>query len=172
VIGGSVALIPLIPMIRGRYLRITTLLKKDHRAATGLLKMLEKTPRTSALVRRSLMNRIHRELINHEMIEDEVLYKVIRNRGFAVAGPQVEEAYREQDRVRDMLNRFDTVEPMSDEFGFRLRELIETVERHAEREETYVFTYIETLLSKEEQEDLGRQYHTAKKRMKGQLTAA
>jgi hemerythrin-like domain-containing protein len=118
------------------------------------------------------MNKIHRELLAHETAEDEVLYKVIRNRGFAVAGPQVEEAYREQDRVRDMLNRFDTIDPMSDDFSFRLRELIETMERHADREEKYVFTYVETLFSREEQEDLGRQVHATKKQMKEHLSAA
>jgi hemerythrin-like domain-containing protein len=172
VIGGTAALIPLIPKLRGASFRVTTILKKDHRMATGLLKMLEKAPKANTRLRRALMDRIHREFLAHETAEDDVLYQMIRNRGMTAAGPQVEQAYREQDQIRDMLYRFDKIDPMNEEFSSRLRELIDAIERHSEREERYVFPYIETLLTKEEQEGLGRQLHAAKNEWKEHLSAA
>ena len=114
----------------------------------------------------------HREFLAHETAEDDVLYQMIRNRGMTAAGPQVEQAYREQDQVRDLLYRFDRIDPMSEEFTPRLRELIDLMERHDEREEKYVFPYVESLLSREEQEGIGRQLHAAKKEWKEHLTAA
>jgi hemerythrin-like domain-containing protein len=140
--------------------------------ATGMLKMLEKAPRTNSKLQRAIMDRIHREFLAHETAEDDVLYQMIRNRGLSAAGPQVEQAYREQDQVRDMLYRFDRIDPMSDEFGPRLHELVQMMERHTDREERYVFPYIESLLSKEEQEALGRQLQASKKEWKEHLTAA
>jgi hemerythrin superfamily protein len=171
VIAGSAALIPLIPLIRGRYFRITTILKKDHRMVSGLLKMLENTPRMNGTARRSLLDKIHRELVTHEMAEDEVLYRTLRSRDLIPTGSVIDDLYHEQYKIKDLLNRLVNSDVDGAEFMPQLRNFMEVVERHAEQEEKYVFPIVEREFSGTEQETFGRQITAFKKGARQQAAA-
>src|SRR3954463_511697 len=62
VIAGAASLIPFIPMIRRRAMRVTTILKKDHRMVSGLIMTLQMTPKFNSTVRKSLFNQINNNL--------------------------------------------------------------------------------------------------------------
>src|SRR6516164_7326232 len=47
-IAAGAALIPLIPAIKRRAMRVTTILTKDHRMVSGLISTLDITPRLNA----------------------------------------------------------------------------------------------------------------------------
>src|SRR5262245_44923843 len=75
----GVALIPLIPAIKRRAMRLTTILTKDHRMVSGLIRTLEMTPRWNAMVRKSLFEQIRNNVMVHAQAEEEVLYPTMRN---------------------------------------------------------------------------------------------
>src|SRR5262245_37510756 len=79
VIAGGAALIPLVPAIRKRAMRVTTILKKDHRMVSGLITTLQMTPRINGMVRMALLNQIHNQVMVHAQVEEEVFYPAMRN---------------------------------------------------------------------------------------------
>src|SRR5678810_802258 len=103
VIAGGASLISFIPMIRRRAMRVTTILKKDHRMVSGLMMTLQMTPRFNGTVRKSLFNQIFTNLMAHATAEEEVFYPAIRNVAFG-QGHQVDEAYKEHAVVKDLLH--------------------------------------------------------------------
>src|SRR5689334_11249648 len=88
IIAGGASLIPLIPIIRRRAMRVTTILKKDHRMVSGLMMTLEMTPKFNGKVRKSLFNQIYTNLMAHATAEEEVFYPAVRNVAFT-EGQQV-----------------------------------------------------------------------------------
>src|SRR5689334_17807080 len=57
------ALISLIPIIKKRAMRVTTILKKDHRMVSGLIATLQMAPKVNGIVRKTLFDQIHRSLL-------------------------------------------------------------------------------------------------------------
>jgi len=55
-IAGGIALVPLVPVLKKRVMRATTILKKDHRMVSGLLMTLEMTPKFNGIVRKRLLH--------------------------------------------------------------------------------------------------------------------
>src|SRR5438105_3969211 len=94
-IAGGIALIPLVPAVKRRAMRATTILKKDHRVVSGLLMTLEMTPKFSGVVRKTLFDQIRNSLMVHTQVEEEILYPAIRNLAFGGESGKVDEAYRE-----------------------------------------------------------------------------
>src|SRR5215831_15571364 len=78
-IAAGAALIPLIPAIRRRAMRVTTILTKDHRMVSGFMRALEMTPRYNTVVRRRLFEQIRNNVMVHAQAEEEVLYPALRN---------------------------------------------------------------------------------------------
>src|SRR5216110_2597403 len=125
-IGGAIAggaMIPLVPALKKRAMRATTILKKDHRVVSGLLMTLEMTPKFSAMARKALFNQIRADLMVHTQVEEEIFYPAIRNLAFGGESGKVDEAYREHQTVKDLLNQMSNMDATSDEFDGKLREL-------------------------------------------------
>src|SRR5262245_30114954 len=91
-IAGGAALIPLIPMIKKRAMRVTTILKKDHRMVRGMIAALQVTPRMNATVRKTLYDQIRNDLMVHAQVEEEVFYPAMRNFMFLEGTSTVDEA--------------------------------------------------------------------------------
>src|SRR6266446_9123281 len=81
-IAGGIALIPLVPAMKKRAMRVTTILKKDHRMVSGLLMTLEMTPKFSGMMRKTLYDQIRNSLMVHTQVEEEIFYPAIRNIAF------------------------------------------------------------------------------------------
>jgi len=96
IIGGAIAggaLIPLIPIIKRRAMRVTTILKKDHRMVSGLIMTLQMTPRVNGKLRRILFDQIRSNFMIHAQAEEEVLYPELRGIMFTDQA-RVDESYR------------------------------------------------------------------------------
>ena len=78
-IAAGVALIPLIPAMKRRAMRVTTILTKDHRLVSGLITTLEMTPRMNGRIRKMLFEQIRTNFMVHAQAEEEVLYPAMRN---------------------------------------------------------------------------------------------
>ena len=170
IIAGGASLIPFIPMIRRRAMRVTTILKKDHRMVSGLMMTLEMTPKFNSTVRKSLFNQIYNNLMAHATAEEEVFYPAIRNVAFGQA-QDVDEAYREHGIVKDLLREMSNMDPMSEEFDSKLTELKNNVQHHVEEEEHELFGLCETRMSEEQLREIGEALSERKKELKIQRAA-
>jgi hemerythrin superfamily protein len=157
-------------MIRRRAMRVTTILKKDHRMVSGLIMTLEMTPKVNGKVRKSLFNQIHHNLMAHATAEEEVFYPAIRNVAFGQS-QQVEEAYREHGTVKDLLRQMSNMDPMTEAFDDKLAELKSSVQHHVEEEETELFEICETRMSEEQLREIGEALSHRKKEIKTQMAA-
>jgi hemerythrin superfamily protein len=170
IIAGGASLIPLIPIIRRRAMRVTTILKKDHRIVSGLIMTLEMTPRFNGTVRKSLFKQIYNNLMAHTTAEEEVFYPAIRNVAFGQAH-DVDEAYREHGVVKDLLRQLSNLDPISEEFVSKLSELKSNVMHHVEEEEGELFQICETRMSEEQLREIGQALRERKKELKVQQAA-
>ena len=71
-IAGGIALVPLVPVLKKRAMRATTILKKDHRMVSGLLMTLEMTPKFNGIVRKRLFDQIRNSVLMHAQVEEEI----------------------------------------------------------------------------------------------------
>jgi len=170
VIAGGASLISFIPMIRRRAMRVTTILKKDHRMVSGLMMTLQMTPRFNGTVRKSLFNQIFTNLMAHATAEEEVFYPAVRNVAFT-EGQEVEEAYKEHGAIKDLLNQMSDMDPISDEFDNKLGELKRNVQHHVEEEEGELFNLCDTRMSEEQLREIGEAFSERKKELKAQRAA-
>ena len=170
IIAGGAALIPFIPVIRRRAMRVTTILKKDHRMVAGLMMTLEMTPKFNGTVRKSLFNQIYNSLMVHATAEEEVFYPAIRNVAFG-QGRQVDEAYKEHGSVKELLREMSQMDPMSEGFDSKLAELKSNVQHHVEEEEGELFQLCETRMSEEQLREIGEALRERKKQLKVQRAA-
>jgi hemerythrin superfamily protein len=170
-IAGGAALIPLVPAIRRRAMRITTILKKDHRMVSGLITTLQMTPRINGMVRTVLLNQIHNQVMLHAQSEEEVLYPAMRNLMGMVAQSKVDEAYREHQEIKDLLNDLTTMDPVSDAFDAKFAGLRGRIEQHVKEEERLMFEMLKQRLPTDQQEELGRRVHERKRDLKRRMAA-
>src|SRR5438477_8208899 len=91
-IAGGIALIPLVPALKKRAMRATTVLKKDHRMVSGLMMTLEMTPKINGMVRKRLFDQIKNNLMVHTQIEEEIFYPEIRSVMYGGDSSKVDEA--------------------------------------------------------------------------------
>src|SRR5438093_3907571 len=158
-IAGGAALIPLIPLIKKRAMRVTTILKKDHRLVSGMILTLQMTPRINGMVRKTLYAQIRNDLMVHAQAEEEVLYPAMRNFMFTEARSNVDEAYRDHQQIKDLLNDLGTIDPLSDAFDGKLADLKRSIQHHVDREEGEMFRILTQRMSTDQQQELGRRIH-------------
>jgi iron-sulfur cluster repair protein YtfE (RIC family) len=152
-------------------MRATTILKKDHRMVSGLLMTLEMTPKINGMVRSRLFDQIRNSVMMHAQVEEEIFYPAIRTLAFGQEGSKVDEAYREHQTVKDLLNGMNNIDPMSDEFDGKLAELKENIAHHVEEEEGELFPMITNRMSSEQLEEIGQRMHDRKANLKTHLAA-
>jgi hemerythrin-like domain-containing protein len=170
-IAGGIALIPLVPMLKKKAMRATTILKKDHRMVSGLIMTLEMTPKINGMVRRTLFNQMRQSLMIHAQVEEEIFYPAVRNLIFGGEGSKVDEAYREHQTLKDLLNQMAALDVVSDEFDGKLAELKQNIQHHVEVEENDMFSLVSERMSSERLEEIGQQMHDRKKNLKTQMAA-
>jgi hemerythrin superfamily protein len=170
-IAAGAALIPLIPVIKKRSMRVTTILKKDHRVVSGLILTLQMTPGMNTSFRKTLLEQIRSSVMRHTQAEEEILYPAIRNIIFLGGQPNVDQAYREHQQVKDLLNDLRTMDPNSDAFDAKFAEFKAKIEDHVDEEENQMFPMLMKRMSAEHQEELGEEIHHWKSRFKARMAA-
>jgi len=164
-------LIPLVPVLRRRAMRVTTILRKDHRLVSAMLTTMEFTPK----VNRTLINRLVEELYDsvtmHEIVEDEILYPIVRNVATSEWKASLEKASRGQQIVKEKLQKLRKTDPMSGDFDKLLADFKHTILNHAELEEHSIFPIIEERTSTERQTTMGERLHQRKKEIQQRLAA-
>src|SRR5215467_4168024 len=161
-IAAGAVLIPLIPAITRRAMRVTTILTKDHRLVSRLIATLEMTPRLNGTVRKRLFEQIRMNVMVHAQVEEEILYPVMRNLMFMYGESKVDESYREHQQVKDLLNGLAIMDPNTDAFDNKFEDFKSRIQHHVVEEEAEMFLVVRQRISTEEQERLGQRIHARK----------
>jgi hemerythrin superfamily protein len=170
-IAAGVALIPLIPAIKKRAMRVTTILTKDHRVVSGLMRAMAMTPRVNGMVRRRLFEQIRSNFMLHAQAEEEVLYPAMRNLMFMSGASKVDESYREHQQMKDLLNDMQTMDPNSDAFEAKFIDFRNKIEHHVDEQENEMLPIIRDRMSTDRQEQLGQRIHDRKMSLKTKMAA-
>jgi hemerythrin superfamily protein len=170
-IAAGVALIPLIPAIKRRAMRVTTILTKDHRMVSGLIRAFEMTSRYNAMVRRRLFEQIRNNVMVHAQAEEEVLYPAMRNLMFMSGTSRVDESYREHQQLKDLLNDMQSMDPASDAFNSKFQDFKNKFEHHVDEEENQMFPIVRDRMSIDRQEQMGQRIHDRKMSLKTRMAA-
>ncbi len=139
-----------------------TLLVKDHQTVEKLFEKFEQTGPRAMKARRSLADRIVRELSIHASIEEQVLYPAIRE-----SLPEVEddvlEALEEHHVAKWVLSEIEAMDPDHERFQAKVTVLMENVRHHVEEEEEELFPKVRKALSGDQLEQMGEALAEAKK---------
>lgn len=136
-----------------------TLLKEDHKEVMGMLEQLEKTSEKSAQKREQLFGKLVKELTVHEKIEQEIFYPAVQEKAKTKQLKElVIESYLEHKLVDDIKADIQGTPFDSEEWGPKLKIMMENIKHHAmEEEEQNMFPKVRELFSKQELDDLGAQ---------------
>ncbi|HLH31636.1 MAG TPA: hemerythrin domain-containing protein [Terriglobia bacterium] len=170
-IAAGAALIPLVPALKKRAMRVTTILTKDHRLVSGMIKTLEMTPRINGMLRKTIFEQIRTNVMVHAQAEEEVLYPAMRNIMYVGGESKVDEAYREHQQVKDLLNDLETMDPNTDAFDTKFADFRNKIEHHVDEEENEMFVMLKQRMSTERQEELGQRIHDRKMSLKTKMAA-
>jgi iron-sulfur cluster repair protein YtfE (RIC family) len=129
------------------------LLEADHRRFEELLKQGEETTERAAKRRRQLLDTLTRELNEHELMEEEVLYPALEPH--AQTRAIVLEGYEEH-HVADVITReLRDVPPDDERWAAKFKVLKESLEHHIQEEERVMFRTARAVFSREELNGLG-----------------
>ena len=136
------------------------LIKQDHDTVEGLFRRWDEGPPPHDQ-QPELVETIIRELSVHASIEEQVLYPVMR-KALPDGDRLVEEALDEHREAKEVLAELDGKAPDDPDFESQVESLIQDVRHHVEEEEGEMLPRLESSLSSEELEDLGRKLETAR----------
>jgi len=141
------------------------LLERDHRRFEDLLKQGEETTERAAKRRRQLLDTLTRELNEHELMEEQVLYPTLEPH--AQAREIVLEGYEEH-HVADVITKeLRDVTPDDERWAAKFKVLKESLEHHIKEEERNMFRTARAVLSRDELNELGARMKALKAESRG-----
>jgi len=145
------------------------LLTEDHRRVKRLLSELEDTTTRGVKTRTELFERLERDLVAHEAIEEEIFYPALRDH--PKARELVLESYVEHEVVDRLLGELKST-PVDDEvWGPKARVMIENLRHHVEEEETELFKKARAAFDREELDELGQRMARRKEELAASASA-
>jgi hemerythrin-like domain-containing protein len=157
--GASAAIAKRIPWRTGDGDAID-LLETDHRRLEDLLKSGEETTGRAVKRRTEILMTITIELTAHELIEEKVLYPVLKSH--PDAKDIVLEGYQEHHVADVVLKELHGLRPSDERWGAKFKVFKENIEHHIEEEEGEMFKTARSVLSRRQLERLGARMQTMK----------
>jgi hemerythrin superfamily protein len=133
-------------------------LKQDHQKVKRLFQ--EARQGTDRNLQKELFDKIDTELEIHTHIEETIFYPAIEEH--EEFKDMVAEALEEHQEAKTLLDELEELGADSQEFGSKLQQLMEAVERHVEEEEGDMFPKICEVFDEDELEHLGQELESAK----------
>jgi iron-sulfur cluster repair protein YtfE (RIC family) len=138
------------------------LITDDHEKFRKLLEQLDETTDRAVKTRTEVFERLKREIVSHEKMEEDVFYPALREASER-AEDIVLEGYQEH-HVADVLVEELSELPTDDEmWGAKLSVLKESLEHHMEEEEGEMFGYARRAFNETELAELAEQMAEVKK---------
>jgi hemerythrin superfamily protein len=131
------------------------ILMQDHRVVEELFSEIEKTDDREVEPREQLFARLRKELEDHSVAEENVLYPWIEK--FLGAKELVEQSFEEHAGFEAILQEISEMSVNKDDWLEKIDELKDVVRRHVRREEDKMFPAAREELDESRAEELGRQ---------------
>lgn len=138
------------------------LLKKDHDEVKALLKQLVELKGDDIDEKRRLSQRIIRELMVHERIEEDLFYPAYKQAADEKGKDLIAESKEEHHVVDTIMDELETVDLEAREFDAKMKVLKENVEHHIQEEEEKMFPKARELLGAEKLTSLGEEMNELK----------
>jgi len=141
------------------------LLKQDHQAVKDLFDQIDGAE--DGKQRKKLFDQIDTQLNIHAHIEETVFYPEMQK--IAELKDMVEEALKEHQEVKTLLEEIEGRDPESDQFIASVEELMENVEHHVAEEEDEMFPKVRERCDQATLDRLGDQLESAKGKQQRQV---
>ncbi len=129
------------------------LIQNDHRIVEKLFGQYE--TKGSDEDRRFILDELTRELSTHTEMEETIAYPAFREALGTAGNELLEEAYREHQEVKTILEELATRDPREPEFDAKMKLLMEQVRHHVKEEEDEMLLEVERAMSEEKRSELG-----------------
>ncbi len=147
---------------------ILELIKADHRLVESLFLEIENAEDTHKLY--DSFNQLYEALNVHAEVEEQVFYPAIRDR--QDTENLVDEAQKEHNEAKQMLEDVSFLSPTSVEFKAKIRELKQAIQHHIQKEENEVFSQVHQCMSQEERSQLGSEFEVVKSKLQTEISVA
>jgi hemerythrin superfamily protein len=138
------------------------LLKDDHRTVEDLFKRYEEAGEGATEEKRTIRDRIVKELSVHAHIEEVVWYPATKEA--RQEGPEmVEEAMQEHAKAKEALRELSSLEPDDPRFDTVMTQLVSDVRHHVEEEENEMFPKVSEVMGSQQLSELGDRLQEAKR---------
>jgi hemerythrin superfamily protein len=138
------------------------LLKADHKTVETLFRRFEQAGRNAKKLKRSLVDRIVRELAVHSVIEEQVLYPTARAKARQLT-ETVLQALEEHHVAKWLLKELEDLPPDAERFEAKVKVLIENVRAHIREEERVLLPQLRKACTPAELREMAELLTTARK---------
>jgi hemerythrin superfamily protein len=147
---------------------VLELIKADHRFVESLVSKIENAEDTHKLY--DSFNQLYEALNVHTEVEEQVFYPAIRNS--IDTENLVDEAQKEHNEAKQMLEDVSSLSPTSAEFKAKIQELKQAIQHHIQEEENEVFSQVRQCMSQEERSQLGSEFEVVKSKLQTEISVA
>lgn len=147
---------------------VLELLKKDHQAVT---KLFQRFQGSQGRTRRSVAEKICKELEVHTQIEEELFYPVVRETDEELArlvGEALEEHQRVKQQIQAVKAQLAAGSGDEGDLETQMTTIEQNVEHHVTEEEGEIFPRVEEQLDERRRSDMGRRVAERKRSMMGE----
>jgi hemerythrin-like domain-containing protein len=142
---------------------ILDIIKQEHREVASLLdQAVALEPGDKQM--KQLASEIELKLSTHLAIEERLFYARLRTQSEDDDVVDVYEGYTEHDVAKHLIELLKNGRPSPEKFKAELQVLSESVKHHVQEEESTIFKLAQKQLSKDELNELGAKWESAKKR--------
>ena len=143
----------------------TKLLKDQHDEVRGLFKQYEASGENAHATRKRLIDEASRQLEVHSELEERIFYPACRDLEDEDARKMVGESLEEHLIVKRLIKELRGLDGSDEKFESKASVLKESVEHHADEEESDLFPVAEKEFDDERLAELGRQMEALKSRL-------
>ncbi|MBW4663376.1 MAG: hemerythrin domain-containing protein [Chroococcus sp. CMT-3BRIN-NPC107] len=141
-------------------MNIINLITQEYQIIQSLFLKIENTQQTEKLY--EFFNQISHQIITHYQAEELTLYSLLsKDKDSQLL---VDEAKKAHQVATALLEEIEAFSPTSSEFKTRLQELKKAVQAHLQQG-NIILERAQTLISKQEQEQLGKEFVTIKNKL-------
>lgn len=140
-------------------------LKEDHEKLNVLFRELQHSEDPQQL--KQFFDELYSELTSHAIAEEEALYPVARR--LSDSSGQAEQSYVEHAEAKQLLEEIRLLDPASDAFNGKVRDLQGAIEQHVLEEEGMLFAKMNLNLSEQDLIQLMTQVAQVKSRERTRL---
>ena len=146
------------------------LLETDHRKVEMLFEQYEQEKEGDEETRRSIAERICKELTAHAQLEEELFYPWLREHLDEEEMEMLEEAYVEHASAKALIAQIESGGEIDAAYDAKVKVLQEYIKHHVEEEENEIFEAVGE--DSEELDELGQEMHARKAELMEQLGLA